>query len=97
MKTICLSVQINYQSKEMKILNTYLKFLPGSTDMKLLAHFCLAGKYKCNFLQPLLWMMMMMMIGVLRHLITFGGLLAHLAYQVHKSGYKTSIIIISDV
>ena len=27
-------------------------------------------------------------------LITFGGRSAHLAYHVHKSGHKTSIIII---
>ena len=27
------------------------------------------------------------------HLITFGGRSAHLAYHVHKSGHKTSIII----
>jgi len=26
--------------------------------------------------------------------ITIGGLLAHLAYHVHKSGHKTSIIIL---
>ena len=31
------------------------------------------------------------------HLITFGGRSAHLVYLVHKSGHKTSIIIINQL
>ena len=86
--SIILDVISLFRLKILLIISSFCSHPDGSFDFNLecAGHSCV----KCSVILRHTWRMFRLSL----RLITFGGRSAHLAYLVHKSGCKTSIIII---